>query len=121
MLSTTKRRGSCAKFSPGEKVQVRGGAADPDHPQMLIGGFAGVVVKRKRSRPRCYQIRWSEETLGILHPRYRNLRPDDTLWLDEADLLPAPSPDGEAARWRRLGDSPLPQVAKGGSAAPKPR
>ena len=51
-------------YAVGDKVRVRRGVADPEYPDLPLGGWAGSVAEvDARSSPPMYFVRWSRETL----------------------------------------------------------
>ncbi len=80
-----------AKFKVGDKVRVKHGVRDTDHPDMPLGGWAGTISEAHKGG--MYTIRWSEETLATIHPvcRKRCEKDGTTLeefWLGDDDLEP---------------------------------
>ena len=82
-----------AKFKLGDRVRVKPGIRDDDHPDIPLGGWAGTISEvHKRGM---YSVRWSQETLASIHPIYRKrCAIDGTVleeyWLGEDDLEPDP-------------------------------
>lgn len=82
-----------ARFKVGDRVWVRHGIRDHDHHDIPLGGWAGTISEvRKRGM---YFIRWSRETLAVIHPIYKKrCAIDGTMveeyWLGEDDLEPDP-------------------------------
>jgi hypothetical protein len=92
----TKRRlepPAPAKFKIGDRVWVRHGIRDDDHPDIPLGGWAGTISEvHKRGM---YSVRWSRETLASIHPIYKKRCVIDgtvleEYWLGEDDLEPDP-------------------------------
>jgi hypothetical protein len=83
-----------ARFAVGARVRVKPGTADPDFPDIPLGGWAGTVTEVDRhARPPTYLIEWDQYTLDHMHPVYRNRCERDgleveSMWLGEADLEP---------------------------------
>ena len=73
-----------AKFKIGDRVGVRHGVMDDDHPDIPLGGWAGTISQvGKRGM---YSVRWSRETLASIHPIYKkrsaiDSRAPDEYWL----------------------------------------
>ena len=74
------------KFAKGDAVRVRSGVADPDFPDVPLGGWAGTIIDVEPGDPRLYLIRWSEETLQRSHPVYRKRCDRDGLEVAEMSL-----------------------------------
>lgn len=67
------------------------GIADPDHPDIPIGGWAGQVTELEAGDPCFYLVRWNRQTLNSMAAIYRNRCETDGLdmlqmWLAEHDL-----------------------------------
>jgi len=82
-----------AKFSSGDAVRVNSGVADPDYPDVPIGGWAGKITEVEAGKPPSCLVRWSQQTLDAMDPIYRNRCERDGLdikemWLTEDDLEP---------------------------------
>ena len=95
MSKRRKKRKPAApsRFKVGDRVWVRHGARDTDHPDIPLGGWAGTI--REVSRHGIYSVHWSRETLASIHPIYeKRCVIDGTVleeyWLDEDDLEPDP-------------------------------
>jgi len=78
-----------AKFKIGDRVWVRHGIRDEDHPDIPLGGWAGTISEVHRRG--MYSVRWSQKTLASIHPIYKKRCAIDgtTLeeyWLEEGDL-----------------------------------
>jgi uncharacterized protein YodC (DUF2158 family) len=56
-------------FNVGDKVRVKQGGTDIDHPDMPLGGSAGTIARVYSSG--LYLVRWSPETLENANPVYR--------------------------------------------------
>jgi hypothetical protein len=75
-------------------VRVRKGVADPEYPDLPLGGWAGAVIEiDARSPPPTYLVRWSRETLRLVHPIYERRAERDgfefgSMWLGADDLEP---------------------------------
>lgn len=82
-----------AKFKIGDRVWVRHGVRDEDHPDIPLGGWAGTISEvHKRGM---YSVRWSRKTLAGIHPICKKrCAIDGTVleeyWLGEDDLEPDP-------------------------------
>ena len=61
-----------AKFAVGKSVRVRPGIADPDFPDLPLGGSTGTIAEFEDGNPPLYLILWSQETLKNMHPVHRN-------------------------------------------------
>lgn len=88
-----RKKASPARFSPGEIVRVKPGTADPDYPDIPIGGWIGRITEVQAGDPRMLLLRWTRETLEQMPPVYRRRCERDGLegvemWLDEDDLEP---------------------------------
>jgi hypothetical protein len=82
------------RFAAGDRVRVVAGTADPDYPDIPLGGWAGVVVAvdQTESGP-LYLVEWNEGTLAATTPVYRRRCQRDDLeheraWLRD-DVLEA--------------------------------
>lgn len=80
-------------FASGDAVRAKSGTADPDFPDIPIGGWAGRITEVRTDDPPLYLVRWSRETLDQMHPVYRKRCEREGLefeemWLPEADLEP---------------------------------
>jgi hypothetical protein len=80
------------RFAVGDSVRVVAGTADPDYPDIPLGGWAGVVraIDPAESGP-LYLVEWNEETLAAVPEVYRRRCERDDLeferaWLRDADL-----------------------------------
>jgi hypothetical protein len=78
-----------AKFEVGDRVRVKRGVTDVDYPDMLIGGWSGVVSRVEKSGD-CMVV-WSRETLDAVDPIFKKRCVRDGLeleryWLPEGDL-----------------------------------
>lgn len=78
-----------ARFKIGDRVRVRPGTRDDDHPDIPLGGWAGTISEVHNRG--MYSVRWSQETLASIHPIYkRRCAIDGTVleeyWLGEDDL-----------------------------------
>lgn len=80
------------RFSVGAKVRVRHGIADPDFPDIPIGGWAGTIteVNQRDRLPLCL-VEWNQSTLDNMHPVFRKRCDRDDLeetssWLADKDL-----------------------------------
>lgn len=101
------------RFAVGQAVRVKPGVADPDYPDIPLGGWAGVVreVETRDVAEPVYLVRWTDETLAATHPAYRRRCDRDGLeveqaWIGEADLA---VDDGGPATMEQPGElRPLP-------------
>jgi hypothetical protein len=88
------RRRNPPRFAIGDVVQVKPGKADPQFPDILMGGWVGTILDvEPDARPRVYHIEWNQKTLDAMPAihRQRCSRENlaiDTIWLDEKDLAP---------------------------------
>jgi hypothetical protein len=70
-----------AKFKIGDRVWVRHGVTDNDHPDIPLGGWAGTISEvHKRGT---YSVRWSRDTLVSIHPIYKKRCAIDGTFLEE--------------------------------------
>jgi len=81
------------RFKVGDRVWVRHGVRDVEHPDIPMGGWAGTVAGVHRDG--VYTIRWSRETLASIHPICKKRCAIDgaaleEYWLSEEDLEPDP-------------------------------
>jgi hypothetical protein len=89
-----KKPGTPARFAAGAQVRVKPGTADPDFPDIPLGGWAGTITEvDRRSAPPMYLIEWDRHTLGHMHPVYRKRCERDgleleSMWLGEGDIEP---------------------------------
>lgn len=77
----------------GARVRVGAGIADPDYPDLPIGGWSGTIIEIAAGQRAAYLVRWTCETLQQMHPVYRArcVRDDlvaDQMWLGLDDLRP---------------------------------
>jgi hypothetical protein len=80
-------------FTVGDRVRVRPGVADPDFPDLPLGGWAGTVAEVDDRSPPTYRVRWGRETLLAVHPVHRKRAERDgfeigEMWLGAGDLEP---------------------------------
>ena len=133
------RKKKHGKFGVGDRVRVKRGVADPDFPDIPLGGWVGTVREIDRSSKLLLcLIRWSQHTLDGVHPVFRKRCERDgfvyeDMWLDEKDIEPetgeyVPIEQPEAIQTRPLslddqddriravlaltGDDPLPDVGE---------
>ena len=76
-----------------DTIQVRFGIKDADFPMITIGGWVGKITEVDLHHPVSYLIRWSQETLSLMHPVFKNLCERDGLeigemWLDQDSIEP---------------------------------
>lgn len=90
-----RRRGASpvAKFKVGDKVRVNYGIRDADYSDMPLGGWAGTITEVHKDG--MYTIRWSRETLAVIHPVVKQRSEKDgtvleEYWLSDDDLEPDP-------------------------------
>jgi hypothetical protein len=68
-------------------VRVKPGTADPDFPDIPLGGWAGTITEvDQRSAPPTYLIEWNKHTLDHMHPVYRKRCERDGLELESMVL-----------------------------------
>lgn len=80
-----------ATFAAGDAVRVKAGVADPDYPDIPMGGWAGVVREVEAEPELVCLVRWTPETLAAMHPAYSRRCDRDGLeveqtWLSGGDL-----------------------------------
>jgi uncharacterized protein YodC (DUF2158 family) len=86
-----RRPAAPSRFKVGDRVRVKPGIRDDDHPDMPLGGWAGKISEvGKRGM---YSVRWSPKTLASIHPICKKRSAiDGTVleehWLGEDDLEP---------------------------------
>jgi len=78
-------------FKVGDKVRVKHGVMDVEHPDMPMGGWAGTISEIHRSGT--HTVRWSKETLDAIHPVFKKRCERDGMvleeyWLGDDDLEP---------------------------------
>ena len=78
-------------FKVGDKVRVRKGVMDVEFPDMPMGGWAGTISEIHKDG--IYTVRWSKETLDVIHPVFkkrceRNGMVLEEYWLGDSDLEP---------------------------------
>ncbi len=78
-------------FGVGDTVRVKPGIADPDYPDIPLGGWAGTITEVEDGDSRAYLVMLNERTLNNIHPIYRKRCERDGLkvgkiWLLEEDL-----------------------------------
>jgi hypothetical protein len=81
------------RFSIGDSVRVKAGVADPDYPDIPIGGWSGQITEIQAGDPPTCLVRWSQQTLENMHPVYRNRCERDGLdiknmWLALSEIEP---------------------------------
>ena len=82
------------KFAVGDRVRVKYGTADPDFPDIPLGGWAGTISEvRHDGKTHLYLIEWSQFTLDNMPAIFRKRCERDGLdeessWLGEEDLEP---------------------------------
>ena len=82
--------------SPGSRVRAfkLAGVADPDFPDIPLGGWAGTVETSEQVDDQItYEIEWDRRTLDAMHPVYKKRCERDgldleTMWLTEEDVEP---------------------------------
>ena len=84
------------RYAVGDQVRVRRGVADPEYPDLPLGGWAGTVAEvesgARSSSPTCL-VRWGRDTLRQAHPVYGRRAERDgcdpgSMWLGAGDLEP---------------------------------
>src|SRR3954464_15356143 len=91
-MAHDKRKSAPPRFQPGDRVRVKYGVADPDFPDIPLGGWAGTVEMAEQVDDQItYEIEWDRKTLDGMHPVYKNRCERDgldleTMWLGEEDL-----------------------------------
>jgi hypothetical protein len=81
-------------FAVGNKVRVRPGVADPDFPDIPLGGWVGKVEDvAPHLSPPTVLVAWNRVTLKQMHPIFRHRCERDGLdeermWLNEDELEP---------------------------------
>jgi hypothetical protein len=76
----------------GDRVRVKYGVADPDFPDIPLGGWAGTITEvDQQGRSPLYLIEWNQHTLDNMHPIFRKRCERDGLeetssWQGEEDL-----------------------------------
>lgn len=58
-----------AQFKIDDRVRVRRGVVDVEHPDIPLGGWTGTIIAKKRGRN--YEVRWTDETLASMPPIYK--------------------------------------------------
>jgi hypothetical protein len=87
-----RQSSSPPRFSVGDQVRVKTGVADPDFPDIPLGGWAGAITEiDRRARSPLYLVEWNQSTLDNRHPIYlkrceRDGLEEEHSWLGEADL-----------------------------------
>ena len=79
-----RKRVVLSKFKVGDKVRVKHGVKDVDHPNIPLGGWAGKISEVDKHGN--YIVRWSKETLAAIHPVVKNRCVKDGLVLEECGL-----------------------------------
>ena len=69
-MAKKKKRPSSAKFKVGDKVRVKRGFMDVDYPDLPLGGWAGTITEVQGRD--AFTVLWSKETLGAIHPVFKN-------------------------------------------------
>ena len=73
------------KFKIGDKVRAKYGVKDVDYPDIPLGGWAG-TISDEADKHGNYLVRWSKETLAIIHPVVKKRCENDGLILEEFGL-----------------------------------
>ena len=110
MSKLKQKQATTAKFALGQKVRVRNGVKDNDYPDMPIGGWAGTIAEAHDDG--MYTIRWSKETLTLIHPVFKNRCERDGLeldkyWLGAGDLGPDTGGPLEIEQPKKITTKPL--------------
>jgi hypothetical protein len=93
-MSHTKNKSDSPRFQVGDKVRVKYGVIDPDFPDILLGGWSGIVTEVEQAGDEItFNIKWNKRTLNGMHPIYRKRCERDglemeSMWLGEEDLEP---------------------------------
>jgi hypothetical protein len=93
-------------LGPGSRVRVKHGTADPDFPDLPLGGWSGTVREvDAAAQPALYLVTWDRRTLARIDPVYRRrcARNDldlESTWLSAGELEPH---DGRPAPLERPG------------------
>lgn len=95
-MAESNEPGMGRRYAVGDRVRVRRGVADPEYPDLPLGGWAGTVAEVEavaRSSPATYLVRWSRDTLCQAHPVYGRRAERDgfefgAMWLGAGDLEP---------------------------------
>jgi uncharacterized protein YodC (DUF2158 family) len=90
-MTKKRKRAAAAKFAVGDRVRVRHGVMDVDYPDMPLGGWAGAIAEVHDDG--MYTVRWSGETLAVIHPVFKKRCDRDGMvleeyWLGDDDLEP---------------------------------
>jgi hypothetical protein len=84
-MSKTRQTVRTPALAVGDRVFVKPGVTDPDHPDMPIGGWSGVIKEVDASPGEIlYLIEWDERTLDAMHPVFRKRCEADDL--DEREM-----------------------------------
>jgi hypothetical protein len=86
-----RKKTSTGQFASGDTVRVKPGLADPDYPDIPIGGWAGQITEVEAGAPPTCLVRWNQQTLDSMHPVFRNRCERDGLdieqmWIAQDDL-----------------------------------
>jgi hypothetical protein len=82
-MAHDERGPASPRFEPGAKVRVRYGVADPDFPDIPLGGWAGAIETVEIVDDQItYEVKWDRKTLDGMHPVYRKRRERDGLDLE---------------------------------------
>ena len=77
-------KGEDEEFVVGDQVRVRHGTADPNYPDLPLGGWAGTIVKIDEDGL-CH-IKLNQATLDQIHPVYRKRCKRDDLHIEILDM-----------------------------------
>jgi hypothetical protein len=101
------------KFTVGDLVRVKYGTADPDFPDIPLGGWTGTITETSHdAKSHLYLIEWNQFTLDNMPPIFRKRCERDGLheersWLGEEDLEPAVGDDLPLEQPTRIATRPL--------------
>jgi len=91
MSKKKKKTGTgTTRYEIGARVRVKPGIADPDYPDIPMGGWVGTITEIDDENA-LYLIKWSRETLAGVTPVFRKRCKRDGLdyeesWLEENDI-----------------------------------
>ncbi|MCY2992374.1 MAG: hypothetical protein NTY19_31490 [Planctomycetota bacterium] len=94
-MSTKKKRKSPRRrkpstpprFAVGDRVRVKYGTADPDFPDIPLGGWAGTITEvSDDGKSHLYLIEWNQFTLDHMPSIFRKRCDRDGLELEESRL-----------------------------------
>jgi hypothetical protein len=88
----SRKPSSPPRFSVGDQLRVKSGVADPDFPDIPLGGWVGRIMKIDRRSPASlYLVEWNESTMKNRHPIIhkrceRDGLEEENTWLGEEDI-----------------------------------